>query len=259
MAPKVVDITEIILKWAKKYPLERDQRAFVNLKDLSEDNINWDHLRVSHDSPVYDDERKLVMPNSHILLTAVYSNNTENRQSYNFHAERKTKSVCSISITEGFSAKSSFNIQLTPPNPIVQANAGLSMDYTLSEGATVTKEHELTWSVDTTVLVPSMKTTTASLVIKEADYNGDFTIKSHFRGRIHVILRDKNNCVVTVLHSKIKDLIKDEEGFIKEGNNYYFLTRGHCSCRYGSEQQVLLDEDDYLPDKMKKLTLTNEK
>ena len=57
-------------------------------------------------------------------------------------------------------------VQLTPPNPIIEANAGFHGEMSMEKGVNQTFEQELAWSVDNEIEVPSGHVTKADLVIK---------------------------------------------------------------------------------------------
>ena len=250
MAPDIIDIDELVKKWAKSFPLEKDQKCLAAEQILSTD-INWKHFKVTHQPPKYDDERQAQRPMTHVLFTAVFSNNTDSSQVYSFNTERKTKSSCTVDISRGYVFDSHFDIKLAPPNPVIEANAGFRKELSLSRSDGGMIEEELTWSVDSQVQVPAMKKTTAALVIKEGEYSGKFVIKSTFNGKVHVSIRNrKDNSVLLTLTGKAKDIFTKENGFMLEKGVPFGITQGVCQCRYGIEQHVKLTQTDIKEEEM---------
>lgn len=65
-----------------------------------------------------------------------------------------------------------------------QTKTPLILTWHLLPGLTRVTEHELSWGIDTEVMVPSGQQTTAELVIKEEDYNSKFSMLATFRGHV---------------------------------------------------------------------------
>ena len=245
MAPDILDVDEVVKAWAKEFRLEKDEKKLVSDEILSSD-INWSHFNIEHETPKYDDDRKTGTPHSHVLVTTVFANSTDKDQVYSFKTERKTKSTCMISITRSFRIESHLDVKLTPPNPIIQANAGFKGELSLNKVEGETFEEELTWSVDSQVTVSPNQKTTAELVIKEEEYSGHFTIKSRFEGKVHVTLRNKkDHSIVTTLTGDAEQIFTQDRGFLMDGRHGpYAITQGICKCKYGIEQQVKLSQTD---------------
>ena len=59
--------------------------------------------------------------------------------------------------------------KLTPPNPIIEANAGFHGEMSMEKGVNETFEQELAWTVDNSIEVPSGYVTKAQLEIQVND------------------------------------------------------------------------------------------
>lgn len=249
MAPDIVDIDEVIKKWARSFPFEKEQKRLM-AEDILSSDINFKHLKVFHDKPKYDDKSKSAKPLTHVLFTAKFTNSTDQSQVYSFKTERKTRSTCTLNVSRGYRFDAHMDIKLTPPNPIIQANAGFRSELCLSQANGQTFEEEITWSVDSNVNVPPKYVTMAELVMKEDEYSGHFLVRSRFEGRIHITLRNKkDNSVVTTITGDVKQIFTPEEGFQVDKSGVYCVTQGVCQCRYGIEQHVRLSQRELEKDK----------
>ncbi len=241
-SPEILDINEIIKKWAREYPLDRDLKKLAAEEVLPTD-INWKHFRVKHSEPIYEDKNKVANPNTHVLFSAVFTNSTDQPQTYSFRTERKTKSTCEVTMEKGYMYEAAFDIKMAPPNPVIEANAGFRRELTLSKAHGQIFEHELTWEVDSSVAVPPGYQTTADLVIREQEYSGQFHVKSKFEGKVHVSLRNKkDNTVLTTLTGDVKHIFTPDKGFQVDKSGIYCVTEGTCQCRFGIEQHVRLTQ-----------------
>ena len=242
MAPEILDVDEIIKRWAREFPLERDQKKLV-ADDILTQDINIKHFRVTHDPPKYEDESRVGDSKSHVLFTAVFSNSTDEQQTYNFSTQRKTRSTCTVVCTKGYRFEAHMDIKLLPPNPVLQANGGFKSEMMLSKSSGQTFEEELLWSVDSQVKVPPQYRTKAALVIKEDEYKGSFSVKSKFEGKVHVTLRNKrDNSALTTITGTVKQIFTPQLGFQVDKSGIYCVTEGNCKCRYGIQQRVKLTQ-----------------
>ncbi|CAG2189939.1 unnamed protein product [Mytilus edulis] len=136
------------------------------------------------------------------------------------------------------------DIKLTPPNPVIEANAGFHGELSLTKASEETFEEELTWSIDNQISVPPKFKTKAELVIKEDDYTSHFKTESQFRGKVHVTLRNKkDNSPITTITGDVKQIFTKDKGFRVDKTGIYYVTEGRCKCRFGIEQHVCLKQE----------------
>ena len=79
---------------------------------------------------------------------------------------------------------------------------------------------------------------------QEDEFDGEFTIKSVFEGKVVVTYETKKQRehVMTVVRD-VKRIMTKENGFkFDDEGRPYFITRGKCKCRFGIEQNVLLKQ-----------------
>lgn len=241
MSQELVDLEEIVKKWVADFPLDSKQRKEAD--DVISTDINWKHLRVQHGDTQYFDQIKATTPKSHILFTAHFTNDTDQNQVYTLKTERRTKSTCTLSLEKNYTYGFNVDIKLTPPNPVIEANAGFKGELGLTKTSDETFEEELLWSVDNQITVPPKFKTKANLVIKEDEYTSHFKTESKFEGKIHVTLRHKkDNTPITTLTTDVKKLFTGDKGFRVDKSGIYFITQGRCRCRFGIEQHVKLSQ-----------------
>nr|XP_002734768.1 PREDICTED: uncharacterized protein LOC100371059 [Saccoglossus kowalevskii] len=248
---KVTDIEDVVKTWTADYVQkfsDKDVRKLADLDDILSTDINLKRLRVVHEKPRYKTEGPCgELPSGYVLFKTSFTNNTEKEQENILKTERRTRSSCSISIEKGFTIGGSIGVNLSPPNPVIQANAGFSRELSLNRMEEHTLEEELVWTVDTKITIPPQTETTAELIIKEEEYNGHFVVETKFEGQIQVTVRNKKdrNNVLTIITGNVNDILTPQYGFYTKSDNkklVCFATEGMCRCRYGIQQTVTLKQ-----------------
>ncbi|ESP05653.1 hypothetical protein LOTGIDRAFT_103152 [Lottia gigantea] len=207
-------------------------------------------MHVVHNPSEYFDSTRLATPKSHVIFTAHFTNATDSKQVYALKTERRTNSTCSVSLMKSYTIGVNVDIKLTPPNPIIEANAGFHGEMSMEKGAEETFEEELTWTVDNQITVPPGFVTQADLVIKEDNFTAAFKTESRFDGKIHVNIRSKkDNSVINHLTATVREVFTQDKGFSKVDKTGSTLTTvGKCKCRFGVEQHVKLTQRKLQPE-----------
>jgi hypothetical protein len=244
-APLVVDLEDIILTWARQHDLPKDLQHKVDMSKLCAADINLQRLRIINTPPEHElnrDPRAMhKAEKTYVLFSSTFSNNTDHTQSHNLRTERRTTSSCRISVSRALTIGTELRLGLTPPNPILSANAGFKSDFTLEKTNEMNFEEELVWSLDSQIEVQPRSKTRAELVIKEDEYDGNFKVETILEGIINVKLRSKvNGDLITIITcNDISQIFTPEKGFTKiEAGKVKFVNVGRCFCRYGVEQKV---------------------
>ena len=247
MSAQLLDIEEIVKKWVDDFPLDKSQKKEAD--EINSTDISWKHFRVRHGATEYYDQIQATTPKSHVLFSAHFTNDTDTNQVYTLKTERRTKSTCTISMQKSYTYGFSVDIKLTPPNPVIEANAGFKGEMGLTKASDETFEEEIVWSVDNQITVPPKFKTKADLVIKEESYTSHFKTESKFEGRIHVTLRSKkDNSPITTLETGVKELFTSDKGFRVDKTGVYYVSQGSCKCRFGIEQHVKLTQSALTPE-----------
>lgn len=115
MSQEIMDLEDIVRKWVNDFPLDKSQKKDAD--DILSGDINWRNMRVRHGNTEYYDQIRVNTPKTHVLFTAHFSNETDQNQMYTLKTERRTKSICSISIQKTFTYGYNIDLKLTPPEP----------------------------------------------------------------------------------------------------------------------------------------------
>ncbi|XP_059155256.1 uncharacterized protein LOC131940580 [Physella acuta] len=240
MPIEFIDLEELVKSYAEDF-LDNDQKKHADLKNPV---IDWNKMHVIYGETKYTRPEVPPQPTAHVLFCANFANNTPNNQTYTLRTERRTRSSSEICFMKTFTYGVNIQMKLTPPNPIIEANAGFMSEITKQKGYSATNEQELTWAVDSEISVPPGYKTKAELVFTEDDFNGDFEILTTFEGKILVTYESKKSrdhiSTVTVHVAKV---FNSKSGFtLDDTGRPTFLVRGVCKCRFGVEQNVNLTE-----------------
>ncbi|GAB1597632.1 uncharacterized protein LOC115210375 [Argonauta hians] len=239
---KIVDLEELIRCYVNDFPF--DKKVIDNLDKILPTDINWKNVSIFNSEPIYTRVASQGKPQAKILFAANFENRTEKKQNHSLKTERRTKSMCTVTIEKGYSMGMSFQLKLAPPNPIIEANAGFNGSLTVSKKDEETFEEELVWTVDSEVSVPPGYRTRANLEIREEEYVGTFTSETRFQGLIHVNLRSKkDNSEIKTMTIPVVDVFTADKGFRIEKKSSTFVNTGQCRCRFGIEQNLSLREE----------------
>ena len=179
----VVDLQSIVEDWAKEYFMrkadKKEQRRFD--KGTIVMDTDWRRVRFYHEEPKYEPEVPKPgtgKPTLNTLYQTSFTNKTDNNQTYNFNAQRSTRSECTVEIEESFTKGVAMEVKLATPCEIMEANAGFTRELTLTNVEGETLEEELSWGVQSEIVVPGRHRAQARLIITEEEYNGKFTIRT---------------------------------------------------------------------------------
>ncbi|CAH8603973.1 unnamed protein product [Schistosoma bovis] len=265
---KIVDICDLVLDYVTQFPFAKDVKSRINLDDIHSSDIDFTRLFVTHKKTEYllpnivngDTKQSIAVPpktlpptlkrdlKSHVLFSSIFTNKTSETQTNHLRTERRTSSSCRLSLQKVVTKGGSINLQIGPPSMSVQANGGFRREITMSKDIEEVFEEELTWTLDTEIVVPPGYKTRAELIITEDEYYGKFQVETIFEGSISVKLRDKKDgSVVSVV------VINDLSKFLTAKNGFHpipnstsavcFVNEGFCHCHYGIGQRVELQEE----------------
>ncbi|CAL1544331.1 unnamed protein product [Lymnaea stagnalis] len=236
----LIDLEQLVKDYAESF-LDGDHKRHADLKNPI---ISWDRMYVIYGETKYTKPEVPPKPTAHVLFSATFTNNTPSPQNHNLRIERSTRSTCEISFVKAFSYGFQIQMKLAPPNPVIEANAGFHSEVTNQKGYSSTTEQELTWGVDSEIVVRPGYQTKAELIFTEDDFNGDFEVLTSFEGKVIVTYENKKNKdhILTVTES-VSKIFNSKNGFSKDSDGRpTFLVKGVCKCRFGVEQSVNLSE-----------------
>ena len=142
---------------------------------------------------------------------------------------------------------------------VFEMNAGYKREFSLTDRQGETFEEELTWGVDSKILVTKGHVAEASLVVDERKQTGDFQVTTKIRGFVYITFtapRD-NNSLVKATGTEIATVVEkylDTER--RKGNRVEHIrviddqgervvvieTKGRCKFRYGVKQDIQVDQ-----------------
>ncbi|CAI2732090.1 unnamed protein product [Schistosoma spindalis] len=265
---KTIDICDLVLDYVTQFPFAKDVKSRINLDDIHSSDIDFTRLHVTHKKTEYllpnivnDDTKQSIAVSpktlpptlkkdlkSHVLFSSIFTNKTSETQTNHLRTERRTSSSCRLSLQKVVTKGGSINLQIGPPSMSVQANGGFRREITMSKDMEEVFEEELTWTLDTEIVVPPGYNTRAELIITEDEYYGKFQVETIFEGSISVKLRDKKDgsVVSVVVINDLSKLLTAKNGFhpVPDSNSAVcFVNEGLCHCHYGIGQRVELQEE----------------
>ncbi|CAD5111817.1 DgyrCDS1087 [Dimorphilus gyrociliatus] len=252
LTARILDIDDLIRSYVKKYDFSPEHRKLANLEVKKED-VSFKYFRLVHDKICYPDKDDItqksgfkVLPDKVTLCTASFKNDTGSPQIFHFNAERKTKSITKVSTDEMYKFEMHSELKFPIlPGMGMEANVGMRGEWNLTENYEETVEEEFTWSVNSDVKVPENTETIASLEIVENQFEGQWKLKTYFKGRISIAVKNKNKPdeVVTTITFPVAHFVQlGGKYFQEDDKGIYFTSTGWCKSRFATDQQVNLKQ-----------------
>lgn len=247
-SPNVTDIEMIVKNWAWNSFLKTRGKDHQKLKldDISM-TINWDRVRFNPGAPQYSDTTMVDQPNSKVVFTSTFENNTDTPQEHSFTTERTTVCTTTTCISKGYSQGFHLELKLGLPEEVAAATAGFGREVNVDTTEEQTKEQVITWAVNSTINVPEKRKTTARMEVKEKEFTGKFKVIVRIFGTVVVSILNlrENNCFVHACEGDISQILdnnKVKNGYHVEGGVVVWEVEGSSKFRFGVEQQVKIEE-----------------
>lgn len=245
----VTDIEDIVKTWAWTAFLKTRGKDLQKLKfeDVNM-NVNWSRVRFQPSAPDYSDTNMVDQPNSKIVFTSTFENNTDSEQEHSFTTERTTVCTVTTNVSKGYTQGFNLELKIGLPEEVASATAGFGREVNTETAEENTKETSITWAVDSNIKVPKKHRTTATMVVKEKEFTGSFKMTVQIRGMVMVTftnLRD-NNSFIHSTEGDISQILKESKGhtgYSIEGRTIIWEVEGSTKFRFGVEQQVKIDEE----------------
>lgn len=245
----VTDIEGVVLDWAWNNFTKTREDRFKKLKlDDVQMTVNWSRVRFQPNMPEYSDATMVDKPNSKIVFTSTFENNTDSEQEHSFATERTTACTATTSISKGYTKGFHVELKLALPEEVASATAGFGREVNVDSTDESTQETSITWSVDSNIKVPPKHKTIAKMVVKEKEFNGTFKMSVSVSGRVIVSfanLKDNNNFIHSCEGDISEVLGKNtgKSGYKIEGKKAIFAVEGKTAFRFGVEQRVKIDQE----------------
>ncbi|VDO06326.1 unnamed protein product [Rodentolepis nana] len=244
---ETVDVYDLLFDYVRKLAIAEKVRKRI---DFDKMNASWvidKKFKFRNLNSRHETQGDMGRPQNCVIFSSTFINSTSTEQTNSLRTEKRTTATCRLQLTKSVMRNGNISLQISPPNTLIQANGGFSKEKTLTSEKEEVMEEELSWSLDTQVVVQPGHRTKADLVITEGNYNGAFKVDTLFEGIISVVPRDKKDKPVTLITiSKLTDFLKPEKGFQPVPNKpgaVIFTNEGVCKCSYGIEQHVELKEE----------------
>ena len=249
-AADVIDLDEIVKKWASTmYDITKSKDQARIPKDDLVFTVSWDRVHFTHNEPTFHEQKKPPSPKSQVVFKTHFSNSTEIEQEYSFKTERTTSSTCEVHVERAVTTGMEMNLALKTPCEVFEAHAGFKREVTLTKSQGDIIEECLTWVVDSVIKVPPRTKMTAELVIFEDEFEGVFSVRTDFSGKVHVSVTNQkdNNSFVKSIDGDLEQIVKREsdnglKGFTVDRGVVSYVTNGRCCFRYGIEQHVIITQ-----------------
>jgi len=293
---RTIDLEEVVRKWAEMHydedaslmmkwhkKMKRIQVNFDWSRITFQNETNWEHLDVVPINDAAEQKGGSGDTNSNlagatrvanqvqggvgvedvgsqtktrVLFKTMFRNNSKSAQDYTMRTEKTTRSSCTTNMETSYTKGIDMCVTLKTPCEVFEGNAGFHSELTLTKAEGETIEEELTWGVESHIKVNAGELATASLVVEEIKYSGNFVIVSTIRGRVSVMFtnRKDNNSHVHSVSADIVDILQDyveqqrpmkkfiDEIITIQDNAVLMQTKGKCDFRFGIQQHVLLDQ-----------------
>ena len=136
---------------------------------------------------------------------------------------------------------------------VSDANAGFPKELNICKKVERSWEEELRWTVDNHIRVGPGETIMAKLIVKENQWEGDFSVTSQVSGKVNIVVRRKDTGeFITAIKGDLVEIFLTafKSGLRLPGleistGQVYFITKGHVNFRYGVEQFVNVTQTGY--------------
>ena len=263
MGTTTVELEKIVESFAKDYFKNRIASGWRERRLFAQGNVgvklDWKRVIFIHSEPRYDPEPPKPgagSPVSNCLFHTTYTNKTNKPQTYNFKAERSTRSTCNVELEQSYTEGYEVGITLKTPCEILEANVGFCRELEITKMTGECSEQELNWGVNSDIEVQGRSKAIAKMMITEEEYSGRFEVKTNIQGVVHIVytnLKD-NNSFLRACDANIYELITwaRDNRILPQGDlvtlgdkskrDVILTTRGSCQFKYGLKQDVEVDQ-----------------
>ncbi|KAH3876945.1 uncharacterized protein LOC127870150 [Dreissena polymorpha] len=244
----VTDVEEIVLNWAWNSFLKTRGADYKKLKfeDVKME-VNWTRVKFTPSMPEYSDGKMVDQPNSKIVFTSTFLNNTNCEQEHSFTTERTTVCTATTCISKGYTQGFHLELKVGLPEEVAAATAGFGREVNVDRTDEHTTETVITWSVNSNVKVPQNTKAIAKMEVKEKEFTGKFKLTVSIRGMVIVTFTNlrENNSFIHSSEGDISQILRDakREGYKIEGKTAIWEVEGTSKFRFGVEQEVHLDQE----------------
>lgn len=150
---ETVDIYDLLFEYVRNLPLTENVRKRIDFDKLDASCVIDKKFKISNINLRYEPQGDMGRPQNCVIFSSTFINSTSNEQMNNLRTEKKTTATCRLQLTKSVMRNGSINLQIAPPNTLIQVNGGFSKEKTLTSEKEEVLEEELCWSLDTQVRI----------------------------------------------------------------------------------------------------------
>ena len=249
MSSNITDLDMVIKEWAWNYYTKTTSRLFRLNYAEADLEVVWDKVKVAQETTEIYNDPTPAKPESNVLFTSTYKNDTQEEHEHTFRTERDTICTCFTQVSKGFTRSFGLDLVLSVPKNVLQATAKFGKQIHVNTTKEKTREERLTWSVDTKVRAPAMKHTKAQLEIDEEEYTTRFKTNVRLQGDVVVNIRKvKDKTLVKTIENDIATILRDARFKIPvdvevRTDHVIWPVHGMMHFSYGVSQNVRVNTD----------------
>ncbi|XP_067655483.1 uncharacterized protein [Haliotis asinina] len=249
MASSVTDLDELLKQWAWKI-YTRTKNA-VNI-DNAQLDVVWNKVRFLSAQPTFSKQKKSSVPQSQIVFSSTFDNETGQYQLHNFQTQRSTIATVTTTMSKGFTRGVNAGIKLPVPPEVLTSTAGFGNEVTIECEDENTTQNSLSWAVNTTVKAPKEMRTIAELEILEEEFKCSFKMNVSFQGMVKVKITELPSGNILIVQNDIAQILRDINAILpdcveKTSKKVVWPVIGKVRFRYGVSQKIRVYQED-LPD-----------
>ena len=155
---ETVDVYDLLFDYVRNFPFKEDIKKRICFDNLDascvvETKFHYRNLPSKHeDSSSRTTAGLATRPRTCIIFSSTFDNSTSAEQTNSLRAEKRTTATCRLQLTKTVTRNGNINLQIAPPNTMIQANGGFSKEKTVTSEKEQVMEEELCWSLDSQVI-----------------------------------------------------------------------------------------------------------
>ncbi|XP_067655503.1 uncharacterized protein [Haliotis asinina] len=206
MACSVTDLDELLKQWAWNVYTRTKNAVTI---DNAQFEVVWNKVRFLSAQPTFEMQKKSSVPQSQIVFSSTFDNETGQYQLHNFQTQRSTIATVTTTMSKGFTRGVNAGIKLPVPPEVLTSTAGFGNEVTIECEDENTTQNSLSWAVNTTVKAPKEMRTIAELEILEEEFKCNFKMNVSFQGMVKVKITELPSENVLIVQNDIAQILHD--------------------------------------------------
>ncbi|XP_067655972.1 uncharacterized protein [Haliotis asinina] len=247
-SPIVPDLCDIVEKWATKNFKKTKPEAKIDYVE-----INWRKLKFASSVAEFDKEMYGEDPDSKVLLTTSFENNTKKNQHQEFEASEASTSTAITTFKKGFTREKTGDIILNVPEKIRTTAPYFSEEIMINEDGRKTERSRM-WKGKTSFDAIAKKNTIVQMLILQKEYHCYYKMTVTIRGT--VIVNIKSDISQVRVQNSIATIFEDRKDLFPsyvtcKGKRIFWPIEAHTAFRFGVEVKIRYWYED-IPEKDKR-------